>query len=228
MPWLRWVAAWVAPFLAGLAAAELLALVGATPAPPPAPVPPEVLPLDGAALGVLAGVGAAMALGLLLGRFLAARPDPRLRRARGARSRGGARARVERRDARALAGEPLRRAARRPGGPLGCSVLVAGVQPRRRVRALLVALGALPALIVALYYLIALRIDPLSGAWYLLLLVTGHTRRPGDGAGRLRDAGRALRVAGARATARRAEAPRARREDEPARRRSGPGFALRR
>ena len=65
-----------------------------------------------------------------------------------------------------------------PAAHLWLLVLVAGVHARRRIRGLLVALGALPALIVALYYLIALRIDPLSGAWYLLLLVTGHTVGP--------------------------------------------------
>jgi hypothetical protein len=36
-------------------------------------------------------------------------------------------------------------------------------------------LGAVPALLVALYYLVTLSMDPLEGAWYLLLLVTGHS-----------------------------------------------------
>ena len=178
MPWLRWIAGWVAPFLAGLAIAELLALVGATPAPPPAPVSPEVLPLDGAALGVLAGVGAAMALGLVAGRFLAARPDPRLRRPE---APGAAVALALVSSVATLVlwlANPYAALLAVPAAHLWLLVLVAGVQPRRRVRALLVALGALPALIVALYYLIALRIDPLSGAWYLLLLVTGHTVGP--------------------------------------------------
>jgi hypothetical protein len=39
-------------------------------------------------------------------------------------------------------------------------------------------LGALPPLLVTLYYLFALSIDPVAGAWYLLLLVTGHTAGP--------------------------------------------------
>jgi hypothetical protein len=39
----------------------------------------------------------------------------------------------------------------------------------------LLGLGALPALLVATYYWFALSMDPLSGAWYLLMLVTGHT-----------------------------------------------------
>jgi hypothetical protein len=51
--------------------------------------------------------------------------------------------------------------------------------PPRRVRALLLALGALPPLLVTVYYLFALSMDPLAGAWYLLLLLTGHTVAPG-------------------------------------------------
>jgi hypothetical protein len=58
------------------------------------------------------------------------------------------------------------------------AMLLAGPPPRR-LRALLLALGALPPLLVAIYYLFALSIDPLEGAWYLLLLVTGHTVAPG-------------------------------------------------
>ena len=32
-----------------------------------------------------------------------------------------------------------------------------------------------PAALVAIYYLFALSLDPLHGAWYLLMLVTGHS-----------------------------------------------------
>jgi hypothetical protein len=46
--------------------------------------------------------------------------------------------------------------------------------PPRRARALLVVLGALPALLAWVYHLLALSIDPLESVWYLLLLVTGH------------------------------------------------------
>jgi hypothetical protein len=173
--WLRWVAAWVAPFLAGLAAAELLALAGATPPPPPAPVPPEVLPLDGAALGVLGGVAVAMALALWLGRFLAARPDPRLSRPE---SPGAAVALALVATVVTLMlwmANPYAGLLAVPAAHLWLLVLVTRVQLKRRVRAMLLALGALPALLVAAYYLFALSMDPLTGAWYLLLLVTGHS-----------------------------------------------------
>lgn len=173
--WLRWVAAWVAPFLAGLTVAELLALTGATPPPPPAPVPPDVLPLDGGALGVLGGVAAAMALALLLARFLAARPDQRLIRPQ-APGAGVALALVSSVAALLLwLANPYAGLLAVPAAHLWLLVLLAGVQPKRRVRGVLLALGALPALLVALYYLIALSMDPLTGAWYLLLLVSGHS-----------------------------------------------------
>jgi hypothetical protein len=175
LPWLRWVAAWVAPFLAGLAIAELLALVGATPPPPPAPVAPDVLPLDGAALGVLAGVGVAMALALLLARFLAARPDAGLSRPE---PPGAAVALTLVATVAALVlwlANPYAGLLVVPAAHLWLLVLLAGVQPSRRLRVALIGLGALPALLVALYYMAALSLDPLSAAWYLLLLVTGHS-----------------------------------------------------
>jgi hypothetical protein len=173
--WLRWVAAWVAPFLAGLAIAELLALLGATPPPPPAPVAPDLLPLDGPALAVLAGVGAAMGLALLLARFLAARPDPGLRRPE-APGAPVALALVATLAAFVLwLANPYAGLLAVPAAHLWLLVLVAGVQPRRRVRGALLALGALPALVVAVYYMVVLSMDPVSAAWYLLLLVTGHT-----------------------------------------------------
>jgi hypothetical protein len=57
------------------------------------------------------------------------------------------------------------------------ALLLAGPPPRR-LRAVLLVLGALPPVLVTLYYLFALSIDPLAGAWYLLLLVTGHAAGP--------------------------------------------------
>jgi hypothetical protein len=43
------------------------------------------------------------------------------------------------------------------------------------VRGLLLGLGALPPLLVAAYHWFALSMDPLSGTWYLVMLVTGHS-----------------------------------------------------
>jgi hypothetical protein len=175
VPWLRWVAAWVAPFLAALAIAELLALVGATPSPPPAPVPPRLLPLDGPALGVLCGVLAAMALGFVVARSLAARPDPRLATPE---PPGAAVALALVAEAGALLlwlTNPYAGLLTVPAAHLWLVVLLASAQPSRRVRGALLALGALPAVLVALYYWIALSMDPLHATWYLLMLVTGHS-----------------------------------------------------
>jgi hypothetical protein len=173
--WFRWLGAWVAPFFAALALAQILALAGATPSPPPAPVPPEVLPLDGAALGVLAGVAVGMGLAFFLARWLAARPD------------------------RDLEGEPDLGAGVALGLTIAAGSLLlwlvnpyAGLLvvpaahlwmllaltrplPRRRVRLTLIAVGLTPAALVAIYYMFALSVDPLSGIWYLLMLVTGHS-----------------------------------------------------
>jgi hypothetical protein len=175
LAWLRWLGAWVAPFLAGLAVAEVLALTGATPVPPPAPVAPALLPLDGPALGVLGGVAAAMLLALLLARYLAGRPDRSLITPAGP---GPAVAVALVLSVASLAlwlVNPYAGLLVVPAAHLWMLAVLSSAQPRRRVRGLLLALGALPVLLVALYYLIALSMDPLSGAWYLLMLVTGHS-----------------------------------------------------
>ena len=179
LPWLRWLGAWTAPFLAGYAVAELLALTGATPSPPPAPVPPDVLPVDGAALGVLAGVAVAMALALLLARWLAARPDPRLASPEGPGAAVAVALVLGVTSLLLWVANPYAGLMVVPAAHLWLLALLLKGPPPRRVRALLLALGALPPLLVTIYYLFALSIDPVAGAWYLLLLVTGHAVAPG-------------------------------------------------
>jgi hypothetical protein len=173
--WLRWLGAWVAPFLAALAVAQLLALFDATPAPPAAPVPPDELPLDGPALGVLAGVLVAMVLAFLLARWLAARPDPELEQTPdlGAGVALGL----------ALAAgsillwlvNPYAGLLAVPAAHLWMLLALTRPLPGRRVRLALIALGLAPAVLVAVYYMFALNLDPLSGLWYLLMLVTGQS-----------------------------------------------------
>jgi hypothetical protein len=179
LPWMRWLGAWTAPFLAGYALAELLALTGATPSPPPAPVPPGVLPVDGAALGALAGVGVAMALALLLARWLAARPDRRLATPGGPGAAVAAALVLGVSSLLLWVANPYAGLLVVPAAHLWLLALLLAGPPPRRLRALLLGLGALPPLLVAIYYLFALSIDPLEGAWYLLLLVTGHAVAPG-------------------------------------------------
>jgi hypothetical protein len=172
-PWLGWMAVWILPFVVGLAVAELLSLVGATPEPPTAPVPPSEHPLDAAAIGVLVGVTAGAALAWWGARRLLVEGRPELgdRAAPGA---GVALALVALGTIALLwvvnpyAGLVMALAAH-----LWMLAALSDPPPPRRGRLALVALGVLPPLLVALYYLVALSVDPLTGAWYLLLLVTG-------------------------------------------------------
>jgi hypothetical protein len=175
LPWLRWIGAWTAPFLAGYALAELLALTGATPTPPPAPVPPGELPLDGPALAVLGGVAVAMALAFAAARLLAVRPDPSLNTP----VQPGAGVAL----ALALSVSafllwlvnPYAGLLAAPAAHLWMLAVLTRPVPRRRTRAAMIAIGVVPPLLVAIYYLVVLSMDPLEGAWYLLLLVTGHS-----------------------------------------------------
>jgi hypothetical protein len=175
LKWLRWLGAWVAPFLAALAVAEFLALVGATPAPPPAPVPPEVLPLDGPALGVLAGIVTAMALAFLLARWLAVRPDPELERPLEPGSGVALGLVIAAGSLLLWVVNPYAGLLVVPAAHLWMLLALTRPLPTRRVRAVLIAVGATPPLLVAVYGLFALSLNPLEGLWYLLMLVTGHS-----------------------------------------------------
>jgi MFS family permease len=173
--WLRWLGAWVAPFLAALALAQVLALAGATPSPPAAPVPPEVLPLDGPALGVLAGVLVGMALAFVLARWLASRPDPELEQPLDLGAGVALGLVIAAGSLLLWLVNPYAGLLVVPAAHLWMLLALTRPLPPRRVRAVLIAVGAAPALLVAVYYLFALSVDPLSGAWYLLMLVTGHS-----------------------------------------------------
>jgi hypothetical protein len=174
-PRLAWVAAWTAVPVAALVAGELLGLLGATPSPPPSPMPPEDMPLDGPALAVLVGAVAAAVGGGVLARRAAGGP------AAGPQGSADAGAAVALALGVALAAaalwlvNPYAALLSVPAAHLWMLAALAEPPPPRRVRGLLIALGALPAVLVWLYHLFALAIDPLESAWYLLLLVTGHS-----------------------------------------------------
>jgi hypothetical protein len=173
--WLRWIGAWVAPFLAGLAVAELLALTGATPSPPPAPVAPTEWPLDGPALGVLGGVLAAMVLALLLARWLAARPDARLKRPDEPGAAVAVALTISLGSLALWLLNPYAGLLAVPAAHLWMLAVLVRPPPSRRARLVMVAAGLLAPLLVTVYYLFALSLDPIHGAWYLLMLVTGHS-----------------------------------------------------
>jgi hypothetical protein len=174
-PWLRWLGACAAPFVAAFALAELLALFGATPDPPPAPVAPSLHKLDLSALAVLVGI-TAVAAALFVGlRRLVAATDPLLADP----AAPGAACAVS----LVLGGtvvvlwavNPYAALVMVPAAHLWMLSTLVRPPPPRRARGLLIAGGLLPPLLVALYYLFRLSMDPLAGAWYLLLLVTGHS-----------------------------------------------------
>jgi hypothetical protein len=173
--WFRWLGAWVAPFLAALAVAQVLALVGATPSPPAAPVPPDDLPLDGPALGALAGIAVAMVLAFLLARWLAARPDPELSETPDLGAGVALGLTVAAGSILLWLVDPYAGLLAVPAAHLWMLLALTRPLPDRRVRAALIAIGVLPALLVAIYFMVALSVDPLSGLWYLLMLVTGQS-----------------------------------------------------
>jgi hypothetical protein len=173
--WLRWLGAWVAPFLAALALAQLLALFDATPSPPAAPVPPDELPLDGPALGVLAGMAVAMVLAFLLARWLAARPDPELEQTPDLGAGVALGLAIAASSILLWLVNPYAGLLAVPAAHLWMLLALTRPLPGRRVRLALIALGLAPAVLVAVYYMFALNVDPLSGLWYLLMLVTGHS-----------------------------------------------------
>ena len=172
-PWLIWLGAGALALTLGLGLAHALALAGATPDPPAAAVAPDLYPLDGAAGAVLGAVGVAVALAWFGLRRLVTRTDAAL----ADRSNPGAAVAV----ALVLG---LTTLAMWLVNPFSALILVPGVHlwilatltdppPRRRARLVMVAAGLLLPALLVLYDLITLGVDPLSGLWYMLLLVTG-------------------------------------------------------
>lgn len=170
--WWLWVLAAALPFVIGLVVAEFLALVGQAPKAPPAAEPPSAAPLDGAALVSLLVVAAAVVIAWLLARPLFARRAG----APGDPQRPGAGAAT----ALALSAvvlvlwfvNPVAALVLVPAVHLWMLAMVADTRPA--VSGVLVALGLVGPAGVALYYMARLSLDPLEGAWYLFLLVTGH------------------------------------------------------
>ncbi|HEU0019856.1 MAG TPA: hypothetical protein VFQ14_06160 [Thermoleophilaceae bacterium] len=172
-PWLIWIAVGALPFLIGYGFAKLLALFGATPNPPPAPVAPGLYPLDGAALAVLAVVAVAVVLSWLGLRRFAGPTGRGLDEAAGSGA-GVAVTLVLSVAALALwLVDPFAALVAAPAVHCWMLATLIDPPPGRRVRIGLIAGGlALPALL-ALYQLFLLGVNPLAGAWYLLLLVLG-------------------------------------------------------
>jgi hypothetical protein len=127
---------------------------------------------------VLGGVAAAMALAFLLARWLATRPEPRLSTPEGAGPAVAVALVLTASSLLLWLTNPYAGLMVVPAAHLWLLAVLLSGPPPRRLRALLLVLGALPPALVALYHLFALSIDPLAGAWYLLMLVTGHVAGP--------------------------------------------------
>ncbi len=170
-PWLLWIAAAALPLALGFGVAELLALADATPEPPQAPVAPDLYPLDGPAIAVLAIVAVVVALSWLALRRFAGPPARKLGDAPGS---GVAVALVLSAATTALwLIDPFAALVAAPALHLWILATLVDPLPRRRVRAGLIAGGLLLPALLAIYQLFVLGVDPLGGAWYLLLLVLG-------------------------------------------------------
>ena len=173
VPWLSWLGAGVLAFVIGLGLSYLLALVGATPDPPPAPVAPARYPLDAAAGAVLAVVAVVIALAWIALRSLLRRTD----RALADPADPGAAVAVALVLSLTMLAmwvvNPYSALILAPGLHLWILATLVDPPPARRTRLIMVATGLLLPALLAAYSLITLQLDPVSGAWYLFLLVTG-------------------------------------------------------
>jgi peptidase M28-like protein len=178
VPWLWWLVAIAAPLVIALAFAWVLGLTGLLPATPPEPVASGAIPFDGVAK---VGVGA-VALVAVLG-WIVLRPVV-LRRA-GVRGRlkgeGAGSALLVAWCALAFVlwlTNPYASALMVPGAHLLLAVVAPQVRLRRSLAIGLVALSALPFLLVDLSIAGQLGLSPPDFAWFCLLLVAGGVVGP--------------------------------------------------
>lgn len=172
-PWLTWLGAGALAFAVGLGVAHALALAGATPEPPPAPVAPDLYPLDAAAGGVLAAVLGAIALAWFGLRHVVRRADSALSDLADPAA-GVAVSLVLAVTTLAMwLVNPYFALLLVPGVHLWILATLTDPPPRRRTRLVMLAAGLLLPGLLVVYDLVTLGVDPLSGVWYGLLLVTG-------------------------------------------------------
>lgn len=172
-PWFTWLGAGALAFAIGLGASYVLALSGATPDPPAAPVAPGLYPLDVAAGVVLGVVGVAIALAWIALRRLAVRADRALADPADPAAAVAVALVLSLATLAVWAMNPYSALILAPALHLWILATLVDPPPSRRTRLAMVAGGLLLPLLLVTYDLITLRLDPLSGAWYLFLLVTG-------------------------------------------------------
>ena len=184
---LLWVVAAVLAPTAGLVVAELLTVLGQAPDAPPAPLVPGYEPLDARAAAALGVTTAVIALVAVFGRPRLVRlGEARSRAARQRRPSGQRTTPPEAGQATALAlvlaltsfavwvVNPFAALLLVPALHLWTVGSLSDVAERGRVGAALVVGGLLLPAIALGSLLGRLSLDPLEGAWYLYLLVTGH------------------------------------------------------
>ena len=173
LPWLVWVGAGALAVTIGLVLAHLIALTGAVEEPPEAPVAPDLYPLTAGSVIALVAIAAVTGLAWYGLRLLAARREPA---AADPSAPGAAVATVLVLSVLVLllwVVNPFAALLMTPALHLWTLATLVDPGPPLRARLLMVAGGLLLPLLLAVYELISLSLDPLSGAWYLFLLVTG-------------------------------------------------------
>jgi hypothetical protein len=168
----RWVLAAVLSLVAGLVLAKLMVVVGIVASPPESPVAPDLRPLHGGDIVAMGVVAAAIVVAWALGRRLAV---------------GGGKRRLD--IAAPGAGcavalalscvtlaiwfiNPFAALMLLPALHLWLLAAMARIPERGPLPAVLVVVGLLPLVVVVLYYMSRLSINPLEGLWYVFLLVT--------------------------------------------------------
>lgn len=170
--WLWWLAGGVVPFAVGLAVADFLSIVGVGLDAPPAPLDPSQAGIDSGAIVTMSLAAAATALAWFLLRSRVVRRAGNLPPTPAA---PGAACVVSL--AMTLAAlwlwflNPYMALLAIPA--VHCWMLATQTELRPRTAAVLVTLGVLPWIVLAIFYLVRLDLDPLHGLWYLTLLVTG-------------------------------------------------------
>jgi hypothetical protein len=173
VPWLWWLVGIAAPVAAALAFAWLMGFTGLLPATPPEPVPPGAIAFDGVARVAVSAVALVAVLGWIVVR-------PAVQRAAGSPGRlqgeGAGIALLAMWCALALVlwlTNPYTAALLVPGAHLLLAVVAPELRLRRALAVGLVALIALPFVMVDVSIAGQLGLSPGHFAWFCLLLVAG-------------------------------------------------------